>query len=98
VWETLRQIAPQLEYTAVKAVIDDHTAQSNGMDENRVSEAMHRVLLERPEPSRVLERFKAHLPKQVAVSVMPSSAGLTGPAFNPAAGDNYDPDDPFSSI
>jgi hypothetical protein len=98
VWETLRQIAPQLEYTAVKAVIDDHAAQSNGMDENRVSEAMHRVLLERPEPSRVLERFKAHLPKQVAVSVMPSSAGLTGPAFNPAAGDNYDPDDPFSSI
>jgi hypothetical protein len=68
------------------------------MDENRVSEAMHRVLLERPEPSRVLERFKAHLPKQVAVSVMSSTSGLSGPAFNPAASDDDDPDDPFSGI
>jgi hypothetical protein len=46
----------------------------------------------------VLERFKAHLPKQVAVSVMSSTSGLSGPAFNPAASDDDDPDDPFSGI
>jgi hypothetical protein len=98
VWETLRQLDPQLDYTAVKAVIDDHAAQSNGMDENRVSEAMHRVLLERPEPSRVLERFRALLPRMVTASVLRSPSGLTGPSFNPAATDDYDPDDPFAGL
>lgn len=98
VWETLRTLDPSLEYMQVKATIDDLAAHSNGIDEERVSTAMHRVLLERPEPSRVLERFRAHLPKKVASSVLTSPTGLTGPAFNPAASDDYDPDDPFSGF
>ncbi|MCS7309117.1 MAG: ATP-binding protein [Armatimonadetes bacterium] len=96
VWEVLRDLDPTLEYSQVKAVIDDVAAYSNGLDEERVSEAMHRVLLERPEPSRVLERFRAHLPKPVQSSTFTSSTGLMGPAFNPAAGDGNDPNDPFA--
>lgn len=98
VWETLRELDPTLEYLQVKAVIDEVAAYSNGLDEDRVSEAMHRVLRERPEPSRVMERFRAHLPKRVASSTLTSPTGMTGPAFNPAAGEEYDPDDPFAGI
>ncbi len=98
VWETLCKLNPDLDYAEVKAAIDEVAAHSNGVDEERVSEAMHRVLLEKPEPSRVLERFRAHLPKRVATSVLTSPGGLTGPAFNPADGDAFDPDDPFSNI
>lgn len=98
VWETLRTLDPMLEYMQVKAAIDNLSAHSNGIDEERVSTAMHRVLLERPEPSRVLERFRAHLPKKVASSVLTSPAGMTGPLFNPAADEEFDPDDPFSQI
>lgn len=97
VWETLRTLDPTLEYTQVKAVIDDVAAHSNTASEERISEAMHLVLRERPEPSRVLERFRAYLPKQVAASVFTSPAGITGPPFNPAA-DEYDPDDPFAGF
>lgn len=98
VWETLRTLDPTLEHMQVKAVIDDLATHSNGIDEERVSEAMHRVLLERPESSRVLERFKAHLPKPIATSVISSPRGLTGPSFNPASSDEFDPDDPFAGI
>lgn len=96
VWETLQKLNPALEYAQVKAVIDDVAAHSNGIDEDRISEAMHRVLQERPDPSRVLERFRAHLPKQVSSSVLSSPTGLTGPAFNPARDEEFDPDDPFN--
>ncbi|NSW77888.1 MAG: ATP-binding protein [Chthonomonadetes bacterium] len=96
VWETLQKLNPALEYAQVKAVIDDVAAHSNGIDEDRISEAMHRVLQERPDPSRVLERFRAHLPKQVSSSVLTSPTGLTGPAFNPARDEEFDPDDPFN--
>ncbi len=96
VWETLQKLNPDLEYAQVKAVIDDVAAHSNGIDEDRISEAMHRVLQERPDPSRVLERFRAHLPKQVSSSVLSSPTGLTGPAFNPARDEEFDPDDPFN--
>ncbi|MGQ9879600.1 MAG: ATP-binding protein [Armatimonadota bacterium] len=98
VWETLRTLDPTLEYAQVKATIDDLAAYSNGIDEERVSTAMHHVLLDRPEPSRVLERFRAHLPKKVASSVLTSPAGVTGPLFNPAADEDFAPDDPFSKI
>ncbi|MDW8321859.1 MAG: ATP-binding protein [Armatimonadota bacterium] len=98
VWEVLHELDPTLEYLQVKAVINEVAAYSNGIDEDRVSEAMHRVLLERPEPSRVLERFRAHLPKKVASSVFGSPTGLTGPLFNPAPADDYDPDDPFAGL
>lgn len=94
IWETLRQLDPELEYTSVKALLDDLAAYSNGIDQERVSAAMHRVLLERPHPSRVLERFRAHLPQQITTSVVHTP--LTGPEFNPASSDGEDPDDPFA--
>ncbi len=98
VWETLRTLDAALEYMQVKAVIDDVAAQSNGLDEHGVTEALQRVLLERPEASRVLERFRAHLPKKVGNPAIHSPAGMTGPALDPAASDDYDPDDPFARI